>query len=87
MLKRIRDVEVQRTRMTLQLADRSIKYPYEIVEDSLVKVDRLYFQVVFVVMDMEEDSEVHFILGRPFMKTAKIIINVENGKLKVRVPD
>ena len=33
MLKKIGDVEVRPTRMTLQLADRSIKHPYGIVED------------------------------------------------------
>nr|KYP50042.1 hypothetical protein KK1_028197 [Cajanus cajan] len=35
MLQRIGDVEVRPTRMTLQLADRSIKYPHGIVEDLL----------------------------------------------------
>ncbi|XP_020207892.1 uncharacterized protein LOC109792853 [Cajanus cajan] len=85
MLQRIGDVEVKPTKMTLQLADRSIKYPHGIVEDLLVKVDKFFFPVDFVVMDMEEDSEVPLILGRPFMKTAKVIIDVDDGKLKVRV--
>ncbi|XP_020237836.1 uncharacterized protein LOC109817051 [Cajanus cajan] len=85
MLQRISDVEVKPTRMTLQLAERSIKYPHGIVEDLLVKVDKFFFPVDFVVMDMEEDSEVPLILGRPFMKTAKVIIDVDDGKLKVRV--
>jgi len=38
-------------------------------------------------MDIEEDTEVPLILGRPFMKTAKVIIDVDDGKLKVRVQD
>jgi len=83
MLKKIGDVEVRPTRMTLQLADRSIKYPYGIVEDMIVKVDKFLFPVDFVVMDMEEDAKVPLILGRPFMKTAKVIIDVDKGKLKV----
>ncbi|XP_020209283.1 uncharacterized protein LOC109794224 [Cajanus cajan] len=85
MLQRIGDVEVKPTRMTLQLADRSIKYPHGIVEDLLVKVDKFFFPVDFVVMDMEEDFEVPLILGWSFMKTAKVIIDVDDGKLKVRV--
>jgi len=85
MLKRIGDVEVRPTRMTLQLADRSIKHPYGIVEDLLVKVDKFLFPVDFVVIDIEEDLEVPLILGRPFMKTAKVIIDVDKGKLKVCV--
>jgi len=87
MLRSTGDVHVQPTRMTLQLADKSIKYPYGIVQDLLVKVDKFYFLVDFVIMDMEEDSEVPLFLGRPFMKTAKVIIDVDNGKLKVRIKD
>jgi len=73
--------------MTLQLADRFLKYPYGVAEDVLVKVDKFIFPVDFVVMDIEEDIEVPLILGRPFMKTAKVIIDVDDGKLKVRVQD
>ncbi|XP_052723815.1 uncharacterized protein LOC128193760 [Vigna angularis] len=38
-------------------------------------------------MEMEEDVNVPLILGRPFMKTARVLIDVENGKLKVRMKD
>ena len=54
------------------------------VEDVLVKVDKFIFLMDFFVMDMEEDEEVSFILDRPFMKTVIIIIDVDEGKLKVR---
>ena len=87
MLKKIGDVEVKPTRMTLQLADRSIKHPYGIVEDLVVNVDKFMFPVDFVVMEMEEDLEVPLILGRPFMKTAKVMIDVDKGKLKLCVQD
>ncbi|XP_019425057.1 PREDICTED: uncharacterized protein LOC109333933 [Lupinus angustifolius] len=86
-LKRIGELEIKPSRMTLQLADRSVKYPYGFVEDVLVKVDELVFLVDFVIMDMEEDTKVPLILGRPFMKTARVIIDVDDGKLKVRVQD
>ncbi|XP_019431544.1 PREDICTED: uncharacterized protein LOC109338712 [Lupinus angustifolius] len=67
MLKRIGDLEIKHTRMTLQLADRSVKYPYGVAEDVLVKVDGLVFPVDFVVMDIEEDKEVPLILTRKFL--------------------
>nr|KYP54921.1 hypothetical protein KK1_001122 [Cajanus cajan] len=38
-------------------------------------------------MDIEEDVDVPLILGRPFMKTARVLIDVDDGKLKVRVND
>jgi len=85
MLRRIREVEVMPTHMTLQLVVRSVKCPYGIVEDLLVKVDKFLFPVDFVVMDIEEDVDVPLILGRPFMRTTKVIIDVDKGKLKVCV--
>jgi hypothetical protein len=39
--------------MTLQLADRSMKIPRGIVEDVLIKVDKFYFPVDFIVLDIE----------------------------------
>ena len=87
MLKKIGEVEVRPTRMTLQLADRSIKHPYGIVKDMIVKVEKFLFPVNFVVVDIGEDAEVPLIPERPFMKTAKIIIDVDKGKLKVCVQD
>jgi len=45
MLKKIGEVEILPTKMTLQLADKSIKHPYGIVEDLLVKVDKFIFQL------------------------------------------
>ena len=54
------------------------------VEDVLVKVDKFIFLVDFVVMDIEEDKEVPVILDRPFMKTTKFVIDIDEGRLKVR---
>ncbi|KAK5836570.1 hypothetical protein PVK06_012362 [Gossypium arboreum] len=79
--------EPKPTRMSIQLADRSIKYPRGIIEDVLVKVDKFIFFVDFVVLDMDEDVEVPLILGRPFLATAKAVINVGDGKLVLRVGD
>nr|KYP37104.1 hypothetical protein KK1_041736 [Cajanus cajan] len=66
---------------------RSIKYPYGVIENMLVKVDKFTFLADFVVMDMEEDCAIPIILGRPFMKTARAIIDVGDGELKLRVHD
>jgi len=83
MMRRIGDLKVKPTRMKLQLADRSIKCSYGVIEDVLVKVDKFTFPVDFVILDMEEDTEVPLILGCPFMKTARVIIDVDDGHLKV----
>jgi len=56
-MKRIRDLE-KSTRITLQLADHSIKCPYGVIDDMLVKVDKFTFPMDFVILlDMEEDTD------------------------------
>ncbi|XP_047172154.1 uncharacterized protein LOC124840182 [Vigna umbellata] len=87
MFEKIESLELKPTRMTLQLVDRSVKYPYGVGEDVIVKLDKFLLLVDFVIREMEEDVNVPLILGRPFMKTARVLIDVENGKLKVRVQD
>ncbi|XP_075473564.1 uncharacterized protein LOC142504581 [Primulina tabacum] len=72
-------------RMSLQLADRSVKYPLGVIEDVLVKVDKFIFSADFVVLDMEEDIEMPLILGRPFLATGKDLIDVQEGQLRLRV--
>ncbi|XP_042972995.1 uncharacterized protein LOC122304796, partial [Carya illinoinensis] len=77
--------EMKPTTISLQLADRSIKYPRGIIEDVLVKVDKFIFPADFVVLDMEEDEEVPLILGRPFLATGRALIDVQKGELTLRV--
>ncbi|XP_075515848.1 uncharacterized protein LOC142550655 [Primulina tabacum] len=77
--------EPKPTSMSLQLADRSVKYPRGVIEDVLVKVDKFIFPVDFVVLYMEEDVEMPLILGRPFLATGKALIDVQEGKLRLRV--
>ncbi|XP_057747103.1 uncharacterized protein LOC130966332 [Arachis stenosperma] len=76
MMKRMRIEEAKPTRMALQLADRTFKFPYGVVEDLLVKVGEFIFPADFVVLDMEEEDSTSVILGRPFLATAGAIIDV-----------
>ena len=79
--------ELQPTNITLSLADRSVKIPKGIVEDVLVKIDKFYYPVDFVVLDTEpssnEPNHVPIILGRPFLATANAIINCRNGIMQL----
>ncbi|XP_057719634.1 uncharacterized protein LOC130934062 [Arachis stenosperma] len=85
MMRKIRIEEAKPIRMALQLADRSFKFPHEIVKDLLVKVGDFIFSTDFVVLDMEEGAKTSIILGRPFLATAGAIINVQKGKLVLRL--
>ena len=79
--------ELKPTNITLSLADRSVKIPKGIVEDVLVKVDKFYYPVDFVVLDFEPiangPNHVPIILGRPFLATANAIINCRNGVMQL----
>ncbi|KAJ8774225.1 hypothetical protein K2173_009656 [Erythroxylum novogranatense] len=80
----MRDV-IKPTSVRLQLSDRSIIHPWGILEDVLVKVDKFIFLADFTVCDIEEDVEVPIILGRPFLATGRVLIDVEKGELTMRV--
>ncbi|GJY97052.1 DNA-directed DNA polymerase [Tanacetum coccineum] len=67
--------EPKATRMSLELADRSIQYPRGIIENVLIKVDKFVLPIDFVILDMPEDSSVPIILGRPFLATARAMID------------
>ena len=79
--------ELKPTNITLSLADRSVKIPKGIVEDVLVKVDKFYYPVDFVVLDTEPvaggTNHVPIILGRPFLATSNTIINCRIGVMQL----
>ena len=66
-----------------------MKIPKGIVEDVLVKVDKFYYPVDFVVLDTEPiasgPNHVPIILGRPFLATANAIINCLNGVMQLTI--
>nr|XP_027093531.1 uncharacterized protein LOC113713922 [Coffea arabica] len=79
--------EFKRTNITLQLTDKSIRYPLRGLENVLIKVQKFIIPVDFVVLDMEEDMSMPIIVGVPFIATVGTIIDVKNGKLKFQVDE
>ncbi|KAK5842574.1 hypothetical protein PVK06_004947 [Gossypium arboreum] len=77
----------KQTRMSIQLVDKTIRFPRGVIEDMLVKIDKFIFPIDFIILDIEEDSNTPLILGRPFLATAKTIIDVGTGELTLRVGD
>ncbi|KAJ9543697.1 hypothetical protein OSB04_023404 [Centaurea solstitialis] len=49
--------DLKSTRMTIQLADRSIKYPVGVAEDVIVQVDRFEFPADFVILDIKDEDQ------------------------------
>ncbi|XP_015947337.1 uncharacterized protein LOC107472328 [Arachis duranensis] len=85
MMRKLDIEELKPTRMSLVMADRSIKTPNGIVENLLVKVGEFIFPADFVILDTEEEGSDSIILGRPFLHTARAIIDVEKGEMIFRV--
>ncbi|GJV67989.1 DNA-directed DNA polymerase [Tanacetum coccineum] len=79
--------ELTPTRMTLELADRSITRPKGLAEDVFVKVGKFHFPTDFVVVDFEADPRVPIILGRSFLRTGHALIDVYGEEITLRVDD
>ncbi|GKE73723.1 reverse transcriptase domain-containing protein, partial [Tanacetum coccineum] len=61
--------------------------PSGIAEDVFVKVGKFHFLADFVVVDYVVDPRVPLILGRPFLRTARALIDVYGEELTLRVDD
>ncbi|GJX97334.1 reverse transcriptase domain-containing protein [Tanacetum coccineum] len=77
--------ELTPTRMTLELADRSITYPKGLAKDVFVKVRKIHFPTDFVVVDFEANPRVPLILGRSFLRTGRALIDVYGEEITLRV--
>ncbi|XP_026417392.1 uncharacterized protein LOC113312873 [Papaver somniferum] len=80
---------LKETRIVLELVDRSNVYPRGIIEDVLVHVNQLVFPADFVVLEMDNgsDASIPLLLGRPFMKTTKTVIDVDKETLTMEFDD
>ncbi|GJW70501.1 putative reverse transcriptase domain-containing protein [Tanacetum coccineum] len=77
--------ELVHTKLTVELADRIVKYTKGIAENVLVGIGKFIFPVDFIILDMPEDIKVPLILGRPFLSTAYAKIDVYKRKITLRV--
>ncbi|XP_071700099.1 uncharacterized protein [Rutidosis leptorrhynchoides] len=78
LFKKLELGELTPTKVTIQLADHTIRYPKGIVENILVKVNRFLYPTDFVVMDIKEDLNTPIVLGWPFMNTDRTVIDMYN---------
>ncbi|GJR64141.1 MAK10-like protein [Tanacetum coccineum] len=72
------------TNIRLSLASHLYIYPLEIAEDVLVEVAEHVYLVDFVILDIKEDEKRPFILGMPFLTTAKAMIKFNKGTITLR---
>ncbi|GKB89114.1 putative reverse transcriptase domain-containing protein [Tanacetum coccineum] len=77
--------DLAHTRLTIKLADRTIKHPRGITENMLVRIGKFIFPIDFVILDIPKDDDVPLILERPFLSTAHAKIDVFKRKITLRV--
>ncbi|GKB72192.1 hypothetical protein Tco_0933604 [Tanacetum coccineum] len=68
--------ELAHTKLTVELADRIVKYPKGIAENVLVGISKFVFPIDFIILDMPKDIKVPLILGKPFLSTTRAKIDV-----------
>ncbi|GJX59213.1 retrovirus-related pol polyprotein from transposon TNT 1-94 [Tanacetum coccineum] len=73
--------ELAHTKLTIELADMTVKYLKGIAKNVLVGIGKFVFLVNFIILDMPEDIKVPLILGRPFLSTALAKIDVYKRRL------
>ncbi|GKA63282.1 reverse transcriptase domain-containing protein, partial [Tanacetum coccineum] len=76
--------ELISTQMTLELANRDIYTPKGIARDVFVLVGKFTFPANFVIVDYESDPCVPLILGRPFLRTTRALIDVHGEEMILR---
>ncbi|CAM8887249.1 unnamed protein product [Rhodiola kirilowii] len=73
------------TNITIHLTDRSCRLLRGILKDVPVKVKNIYIPANFIVLEISEDIDIPIILGRPFLYTAKVVIDMDRGSIALRV--
>ncbi|GJR29914.1 reverse transcriptase domain-containing protein [Tanacetum coccineum] len=73
------------TKMSVRLANRSFQYHVGIAKNMLIEVGKFTFPADFVILEMEEDNKVLFILERPFLYTVDALIRVKQKQLNLKV--
>nr|GEW02376.1 copia protein [Tanacetum cinerariifolium] len=79
--------ELISTRMTLELANRAICTPAGIARDVFILIGKFTFLADFVIVNYESDPRVPLILGRPFLRTARALIDVHESINLINVFD
>ncbi|GJY98877.1 zinc finger, CCHC-type containing protein [Tanacetum coccineum] len=81
---KLTDERLAETDIRLSLASHSYIYPLGISEDVLVDVAGYVYPVDFVILYIKEHEKRPFILGTPFLTTAKVVIKFDKGTITLR---
>ncbi|GKF06504.1 zinc finger, CCHC-type containing protein, partial [Tanacetum coccineum] len=81
---RLTDERPAKTDIRLTLVGHSYIYPLVIAKDVLVEADEHVFPIDYMILDIKENKKRPFILGTPFLSTAKATIKFDTGTITLR---
>ncbi|GJV10504.1 gag-pol polyprotein [Tanacetum coccineum] len=77
--------ELAHIKLTVELANRTVKHPKGITKTVLVGIGKFIFPVDFIILDMPEDVKVPLILRRLILSTTHAKIDVFKRKITLKV--
>lgn len=76
---KIGDLKIDPIVTTLHMMGKTCKKLVGTIKDVFIKIDKVSFHVDFMVLEIEVDQKISLILGRPFMKTAIMLVKIDNN--------
>ena len=70
----------------MHLADFTIKKPMVRINNVLILANRNYVPIDFIVLDIDCNPSCPIILGRPFLRTIGVVIDMKEGNIKFQFP-
>lgn len=67
------------------MVDKTSKKLVGKAKNILIQVDNHTFSIYFMILYVKEDPKVPVILKRPFMKTVRMLVDMNKGEVKVRI--
>jgi hypothetical protein len=78
--------DIEECSLNLHLADSTIKKPMGRINDVLILANRNYVPIDFIVLDIDCNPSCPIILGRPFLRTIGVVIDMKEGNIKFQFP-
>ena len=73
---------IEECSLNLHLADSTIKKPMGRINDVLIVANRNFVPIDFIVLDIDCNLSCPIILGRPFLRTIGVIIDMKEGNIR-----
>ena len=78
--------DIEECSLNLHLADSTIKKPMWRITYVLILANRNYVPIDFIVLDIDCTPSCPVILGRPFLHTIGVVIDIKEGNIKFQFP-